>query len=365
MAGANLESWVVRRGVAVVIDGSAKIRDGLAAALASGYWPLDFADIADAVGRVRVPPAVVVLGAPASDNPLPVRSLRAAPAFREVPIVLWRRDGMVRDRADAAPDAAGDAASGGEGLRDVVARLTSGVVEQSWARLPEAPHLALQQSRAVCKDLARLVPAGRPLAFAAIAESCRPLLAAVRNSEHRWVFEGLRGHDDFDYAHSVRMAALLGLFGMAAGLDDQELMTVVSGGFVHDAGMAALPADLKTKVTRFSEEDRARMRGHVALTVDYLERHTDTPRSMIAVAAEHHERLDGSGYPKGLHAGDLNDLSRMAAIVDVFAALTEDRPYRAAMSGFQALEVMGELMAPRLDQRLVRLFRTVLLDAAA
>jgi HD-GYP domain-containing protein (c-di-GMP phosphodiesterase class II) len=155
----------------------------------------------------------------------------------------------------------------------------------------------------------------------------------------------------------------LALFGHRIGLDDESLMTLASAGLVHDFGKTIYPQGLSSKMGALSPEEKATAQaGHVIGTADYLRKHSDAPRAVIMVAEQHHERLDGSGYPKGLKNGDINDLARMAAIVDVFAALTERRSYRAAMAPMQALEVMQELMREKLDLRLVRLFRDMLLD---
>ena len=107
------------------------------------------------------------------------------------------------------------------------------------------------------------------------------------------------------------------------------------------------------------------MRNHVIDTMTFLARNNTLPNTVRVIAGLHHEKLDGSGYPKGLAAGDLNEIARMAAIADVFCALTDYRAYKKSMSAAQALEVMTQEMDRQLDQKLIRMFAPLLLDNVA
>ena len=89
----------------------------------------------------------------------------------------------------------------------------------------------------------------------------------------------------------------------------------------------------------------------------------DLPKGIITIAAQHHEKLDGSGYPHGLAGKNLNRLARIASIVDVFSALTDRRVYKPPMEAEIALNLMVEQMASELDIKLLSLFRQMLLDA--
>jgi HD-GYP domain-containing protein (c-di-GMP phosphodiesterase class II) len=97
--------------------------------------------------------------------------------------------------------------------------------------------------------------------------------------------------------------------------------------------------------------------------VAYLHSCHDLPKGIITIAEQHHEKLDGSGYPHGLAGNDLNRLARIASIVDVFSALTDRRVYKPPMEAETALNLMVERMASELDIKLLSLFRQMLLDA--
>jgi HD-GYP domain-containing protein (c-di-GMP phosphodiesterase class II) len=85
----------------------------------------------------------------------------------------------------------------------------------------------------------------------------------------------------------------------------------------------------------------------------------------MTIAAQHHEKLDGTGYPNGLKGSDLNELARMAAIVDVFGALTDLRVYKPPFMPAEALDYMRNMGPDHLDQNLVKMFRSMLLDTAS
>ena len=98
--------------------------------------------------------------------------------------------------------------------------------------------------------------------------------------------------------------------------------------------------------------------------MNFLAESQGLPKGVVTIAEQHHEKLDGKGYPKGLKGKELNELARMASIVDIFGALTDRRVYKDPMPPEKALGIMTE-MKDELDQSLLGLFRGMLLDAAS
>jgi len=172
----------------------------------------------------------------------------------------------------------------------------------------------------------------------------------------------VKDHDDCTYVHSIRVATLLTLFGQAAGLPASDRIVLASGGLLHDVGKMAIPQGLLNKPGKLDDAEFAVIKGHVDTTVRLLRAVTSIPEPVITIAAQHHERLNGKGYPHGLAGGQVDELARMAAIADVFSALTERRSYKAPIAADKALALMSE-MDGHLDQHLLRLFRGMLLDA--
>ena len=160
------------------------------------------------------------------------------------------------------------------------------------------------------------------------------------------------------------MATFLSLFGHTIGIKGDDLMMLSTGGLVHDIGKMSIPNEVLNKPGRLEGDEWATMQSHVSRTLAALENSSDIPHAVITVAAQHHEKLDGSGYPKGLKGKELNDLARMATIVDIFGALTDRRCYKDPMPPEKALDIMTDMVGA-LDMQLLVLFREMLLDATS
>ena len=105
------------------------------------------------------------------------------------------------------------------------------------------------------------------------------------------------------------------------------------------------------------------MKSHVPETIKYLKASGDIPKAVFIIAEQHHEKLNGMGYPNGLKGSQLNQLARMSAVVDVFSALTDRRVYKEPMEAEKAIKIMEDEMTDHLDQRLVKMFKGMLGDA--
>jgi HD-GYP domain-containing protein (c-di-GMP phosphodiesterase class II) len=361
----RLETYSAPGRPVVVIDTDPTRRDVLVNAVSSLFRVTEYPDIDTAIARTRTAPAAVLIGdgLGTTGRQQPVRRLRGEPAFARVPLVRCVFGAPAAD--DAAADKVFDCRRSTGELPDTVVELIDRAVEASWDALPEKPRRALRQTLSSFRAFSALVEVDAALNYKDVTEACAPVIEAVAASGPKDMFEGLRSHNDLWYVHSVRVATLLALFGHTIGATDDELMILACGGLVHDFGKITMPPEVAKKVGPLTPEETVKAHRHVDTTIHYLENRSDVPKGVVAIAARHHERIDGSGYPHGLKGSDLDDLARMAAIVDVFAALTERRSYRASMSPFQALEVMQETIREQLDQRLVRLFRDMLLKAAA
>jgi len=116
-------------------------------------------------------------------------------------------------------------------------------------------------------------------------------------------------------------------FCRAMDMEEQQIISVGVGGMLHDIGKMHTPEEVLNKQGKLTDEEFAIMQQHVVFSRKILE---DTPGIediSIKVAAQHHERFDGSGYPLGLQGDEINFFGQMAAIVDVYDAITSDRCY--------------------------------------
>lgn len=148
----------------------------------------------------------------------------------------------------------------------------------------------------------------------------------------------------FTATHSSGVAASAAELARLCGLSSEECAQMRIAGLLHDLGKLIVPAELLEKPAALSIEERALIRSHTYFTRRALE-NIKSFDFITAWGANHHERLDGKGYPYHVKGGDLPVGSRIMAVADVFTAITEDRPYRAGMDETAARKVISEMVS--------------------
>ena len=354
-----------------IVAGNAKRRSVLARCLTSFYQFAEYQDIAQAVAGCR---AQVPLLALISEELPPgggfdlVRRLRLDPDLAAIPIVVLAgkddkatRDGAAQCGADSLliePISRG-------ALITTISGLLNRGVERKWKTLRPLQRQALSETLQLFNGISNVISEGKPIPFGAVSDACQPLVEVVANEDFKQMLHGVKDHDNYSFAHSMRVATYLALFGCNLRLPRDEQILLASGGLLHDIGKMSIPHEVLNKPGRLDEAERAVMEGHVTASVAYLERCQDLPKGIITIAAQHHEKVDGTGYPLGLAGSKLNRLARIACIIDVFTALTDRRVYKPPIEAEAALKLMVDEMASQLDIKLLGLFRQMLLDASS
>jgi putative nucleotidyltransferase with HDIG domain len=170
----------------------------------------------------------------------------------------------------------------------------------------------------------------------------------------------VKNKDDYTFQHSVSVCALLVSFCRAMEMDAGTIRLAGIGGLLHDIGKVKVPAEILGKPGRLSEGEFKVMQCHVVAGREILERTEGIAETSIQVAYEHHERHDGSGYPLGLKGEAISQMGRMAAICDVYDAITSDRCYHRGLAPHEALRRIFEWSTFHFDPRLVHQFlRTI------
>jgi len=176
-----------------------------------------------------------------------------------------------------------------------------------------------------------------------------------RNPDALLCLTKIREKDDYLLEHSLNVAILLANFGKFLGMSEEEVQDLSYAGFLHDLGKIKIPDEILHKPGRLTDSEMEVMKSHVQHGVDYLQ-DTDIAQPLIQAISEHHERLDGLGYPKGKPDKDISHAGRMLAIADMYDALTADRVYKAGMSSQKAFSILMNEAPTRLDISLVQQF---------
>lgn len=166
----------------------------------------------------------------------------------------------------------------------------------------------------------------------------------------------IRDKDTYLMEHSLNVGMLLANFGRFLGLPRPILKELLVGGLLHDTGKIMIPDEVLHKPGKLTPEEFGEMKKHVEYGIRFLEHATGITPIMLRVVAHHHERLDGMGYPRGLTAPQLDQISRMSTIVDVFDALTADRCYKKGMPAVQAFRILMQGGGTQFDDILVNKF---------
>ncbi len=188
-----------------------------------------------------------------------------------------------------------------------------------------------------------------------VQKARRELAEAYEKTLWGWA-KAVELRDQETAGHTERVTGLAERLGRALGLAGAELLDLRRGAILHDVGKLAIPDAILLKPGRLSPEEWAVMRKHPVYAYEWL-KGIPYLQGALVVPLYHHERWDGSGYPKGLKGEAIPRLARIFAVADVFDALTSDRPYRRAWSREKALAHLqanaGRLFDPEVVEALL------------
>ncbi|MBU4564709.1 MAG: response regulator [Desulfarculus sp.] len=165
--------------------------------------------------------------------------------------------------------------------------------------------------------------------------------------------------DPYTSGHSQRVAELAVRVGAQMGLSEDDLSGLKYCGLLHDIGKGAISLDILNKPGKLTEHEEGIIQEHPATAYRILKT-ISFPWPVAQVVYQHHERLDGSGYPQGLKGDDIHPWSRLLAVCDVFEAMTSHRPYRPAHGTEKAFQTLREGAGSKFDAAIVEAALTCL-----
>lgn len=171
----------------------------------------------------------------------------------------------------------------------------------------------------------------------------------------------LDSKDQYTADHSAAVAMYCRDMARAAGMAEAEAEEIHLAGLLHDLGKVGTPDAILRKDSSLDEDEWGYIRQHPEKGAEVLS-HLAAYQNVADIVRYHHERLDGTGYPFGLTSESIPDLSKMLAVADTYHAMTSDRPYRRALSSFEALKELRSMAGVALDARWVEILAGILRD---
>jgi putative nucleotidyltransferase with HDIG domain len=195
-----------------------------------------------------------------------------------------------------------------------------------------------------------------PIDITITEEFTNKLVSSIdRNPNALMCMTKIREKDAYLFEHSLNVAILLANLGTHIGLDEEQIQELALSGFLHDMGKIKIPDEILYKSGRLNGQEMTIMKDHVYYGTKMLIEMA-MPDSIVRTISEHHERLDGYGYPEGLRGDEITQFGRMIAIVDTYDAITADRCYKLGLSSKKALKILLQDTPDKYDEELVTQF---------
>lgn len=167
----------------------------------------------------------------------------------------------------------------------------------------------------------------------------------------------IQTYDNYTYIHSLDTCIMATFLGLNSQVDEWGLKELGIGAILHDIGKTGIPISILNKEGRLTDEEFNEIRRHPAYGAEMLKKNIAIPSPIIKMVEQHHERIDGTGYPHGLKGKQISKYAKIVCICDVYDAISNDRCYRKKFSPNDAYELILSGSGTAFDEDLVRNFK--------
>ena len=178
----------------------------------------------------------------------------------------------------------------------------------------------------------------------------------LRNVDAMVSLTRIKKHDPYTAMHCMNVCTLVTAMAMHDGTEPGILPMITTAALLHDVGKTRVPLEILNKPGRFEPDELLEMRKHAIYSGDIMREDGSFSEGQIAIAEQHHEMMDGSGYPQSLAGDAIHYYARLTAVADVYDALTAKRVYKPAMPMYQALLRIHNNKGTEFDEAAVDLF---------
>jgi len=290
-----------------------------------------------------------------------VRNKLSAEAYRNMPRLFVLADALHHGSMQAWALGATDTIARPFDARGILQRIRAAFPDSAGFDATESGktlNAGVAAAHAVMVKIFEKLPAGAPLTFDDVVEAENKILKAIKHSSLRAWLTHVGCHHTASFRHCLFVTGFAVAFAQHLGMREDDQRRLVRAALLHDVGKAFIPVAILDKPAALTDEEMAVVREHPRRGYEALVAQGGFPPEMLDVVLHHHEFLDGSGYPDGLSGDQISDIVRLITIVDVHAAMIEQRTYRLPFTHIKAFEIM-EQMDDKLDPHLLQAFRPV------
>jgi putative nucleotidyltransferase with HDIG domain len=224
---------------------------------------------------------------------------------------------------------------------------------QELVRAKEVHKKTLETAREVLNS----VRMGKHFSVEFIESTAEEMVESIlRNPDALVSLSQIKGYDEYTYVHSINVGILITSLAHSMGYSEELLVQCCTGGILHDIGKMRIPEPILNKQGKFTDSEFEVMKKHPEHGVEILKNSHGISDFSKSIVIEHHERYNGNGYPKGLKGKEINEIGLIAAVADVYDALTTDRVYRAAWTPQKALAMIFQGCDKDYSREIVEIF---------
>ncbi len=211
-----------------------------------------------------------------------------------------------------------------------------------------------EQSQLATREIFDSVANNHDLDLTGVSEVLDNMVESIGRSPDAllWLAK-LKKTDDYAYNHALNVSITLMAFGNFLALSKQQIKDLGLAGLMQDVGKVKVSSDILLKEGKLTREEYEYAKKHVDESLKILEQTPNIPNSVIFLVAQHHERIDGSGYPYKLHGSQIGIPSQIAGLIDTYCAITSHKPYAKGVFHQQALDEMHQLAGKQFSSELI------------
>jgi putative nucleotidyltransferase with HDIG domain len=215
----------------------------------------------------------------------------------------------------------------------------------------------LIEAAEVVRNFMSGVQIGRPIDLPVVQKIVSDMVESIfRNEDALVCLSRIKEKDLYTFQHSISVSVLMISFARRMNFNNDVIIQIGTGGLLHDVGKMKVPVEILNKPGPLNDRELEIMKNHVVYGEEILARTSGLTPLSLRLVAEHHERVDGKGYPQGLQGDKISLIGQMGGIVDVFDALTSNRVYRSPMDPNEALKDLLQRSEDEFREELVHFF---------